>query len=137
VQRQADLAALPRSGGSLPDQLAAEAAARPKDTPTLEQVMDASQRAGVAFTTPRQLWGVKQLAIYCAAVDSADGMIVTVCEYPTAEQAARGEKEANLVQGRLPRHQSRVRRKSVLHLVPRSDTPDATVTAVLAAFESL
>jgi hypothetical protein len=133
AQRQADLDALPKSGGSLPDQLAAEAAARPKDTATLEGVMAGS---GVAFRAPRQLWGVKQLAIYCASADTNDGMIVSVCEYPTPEQAARGEKEANLVQGQLPLHQSKVHKKSVLHVVPRSDTPPETLKKVLDAFEA-
>lgn len=133
AQRQADLDALPRAAGALPDQLAAEAAARPSGTPTLESVMAAS---GVSFGPPRQIWGVKQLAIYCAGADSTDGMIVTVCEYPSEAQAGRGEKEANIIQGKLPLHQSRVHKKSVLHVVPRSDTPAESVKKVIDAFEA-
>ncbi|MFT3713605.1 MAG: hypothetical protein QM817_38600 [Archangium sp.] len=133
AQRQADLDALPKAGGSLPDQLAAEAAARPAGTPTLEKVIEVS---GVPFGAPRQLWGVKQLAIYCASADSADGMIVSVCEYPSEAQAGRGEKEANIIQSKLPLHQSRVHKKSVLHVVPRSDTPAESVKKVIDAFEA-
>jgi hypothetical protein len=136
AQRQADLDALPKTGGSLPDQLAAEAAARPKDTGTIEAIIAALAKDGVGFSAPRQAWGQKQLAIYCASADSADGVLVTVCEYPSAEQAARGEKESNIVLGKVPLHQSVVRKKSVLHVVPRSDSPPQTVTKILAAFDA-
>lgn len=136
VQRQADLAALPQTGGSLVDQLAAEAAARPKDTGTLEAVMAAVAKDGVTFGPTRQAWAQKQLALYCASADSTDGVLVTVCEYPSAEQAGRGEKESNIVQGKLPMHQSVVRKKSVLHVVPRSDAPPETVKKILAAFDA-
>lgn len=134
VQREADLSVLPQAGGSLQDQLAAEAAARTKDTPTLEGVIE--RAAGVPFAAPRQSYGRKLLAIYCASVDSLDGLIVTVCEYPTPEQAKRGEAEANLLNAKLPGHQSRVRKKSVLHVVARSDTPATSVEKVLGAFDA-
>ncbi|MFO0601438.1 MAG: hypothetical protein U0228_39420 [Myxococcaceae bacterium] len=134
---EADLAALPHAGGSLVDQLAAELAARPKGTPTLEGVLAAVAPQGVSFNAPRQVFGQKQYALYCASADSVDGLVLTVCEYPGEAQAARGEKAANVVQGQLARHQSRVRRQSVLHVVPRSDTPEDTVKKVLGAFESL
>lgn len=136
AQRQADLAALPQGGGSLSDLLAAEAAARPKDTGTLEAIIATAGKDGVAFGPTRQAWGQKQLAIYCASADSTDGVLVTVCEYPSPEQAGRGEKEANVIQGKLPLHQSVVRKKSVLHVVPRSDAPPETVKKILAAFDA-
>lgn len=133
-QREADLARLPRATGSLQDQLAAEAAARTSGTPTLEAVMSAS---GVTFNAPRQVLGQKQLATYCAAADSMSGMIVTVCEYPDPEQAARGEAEAKLVGDKLAGFQSRRLRRSVLQVVARSDTPPEQVSKVLGAFEAL
>jgi hypothetical protein len=137
AQRQADLAALPHGSGSLEDQLAAEAAARTKDTLTLEGVLQAVANDGVAFGAARQVSGQKMLAVYCATADSFQGLIVTVCEYPSADQAKRGETEANLVANQTAGHQSRVRGKSVLHLVARSDAQQEHIAKVLAAFDSL
>lgn len=136
AQLEADLAALPHAGGSLVDQLAAEASARTPGTPTLEAVITAVTAQGVTFNAPRQAFAQKQYAVYCATADSTDGLVATVCEYPGEAQALRGEKAANVVQGQLARHQSMVRGRSVMHLVPRSDTPDDTVKKVLSAFES-
>ena len=137
VHREADLAARPQAGGSLVDQLAAEAAARQPDTVSLEKVTSVLTQVGLTVGPPRQNLGNKQLAIYCASADTSDGLLLTVCEYPSDAQAERGEAEANLVQHQLAGHQSRRKKKSVLHLVPRSDTPPATVEKVLAAFLNL
>ena len=79
----------------------------------------------------------KQLALYCASADSVDGMLITVCEYPSAETAVEGEREANIMASQLAGHTSRVRKKSVLHLVRRSTTPDATVEKVFTTFDAL
>jgi hypothetical protein len=137
-QRKRDLAALPQ-GGSLPGQLQAEAAARlgDADTITFEKLKAALEKDGVMLGPTRQVVARNQLAIFCAAADSNDGLIVTVCEYPSPEQAKRGEIEANLVADKIAGHSSKVRKKSVLHLVHRSDTPDAQVAKVFAAFERL
>jgi hypothetical protein len=137
AQREADLAVLPQASGSLQDQLAAEAANRPGQTATLEALTAALTKEGVAFNAPHQAYGKKLLAIYCASVDSADGMIITVCEYPSAEHALRGQAEASSVGKLLAGWQSRVSRKSVLQLVARSDTPPEHVAKVLSTFDGL
>jgi hypothetical protein len=136
AQRTEDLAKLPQGAGSLQDQLAAEAAGRPTGTPTLE-ALTAAVKDSVSVGMPRQVLGQKMLASYCASVDSSDGMLVTICEYPSPEQAKRGETESNLLFSKLVGHQSRVNKKSVLHLVARSDTPPEHVAKVLSAFEGL
>jgi hypothetical protein len=136
-QRAADLAKLPRGGGSLQDQLAAEAAGRPKDTATLEALTTALSKEGITFNAPRQVYGQKLLAAYCAAADSTNGLIVTVCEYPDAEQAARGLTETNLLGSKISGYQSKVSKKSVLQVVARSDTPQEHVAKVLGIFEAL
>ena len=136
AQRTEDLAKLPQGSGSLQDQLAAEAAGRPTGTPTLE-ALAAAVKETVSFGVPRQVYGQKMLASYCASADSLDGMLVTICEYPSPEQAKRGETESNLLFSKLAGHQSRVSKKSVLHLVARSDTPPEHVAKVLSTFEGL
>jgi hypothetical protein len=136
VQRTEDLAQLPQGSGSLQDQLAAEAAGRPTGTPTLEALTGALKQT-ISFGALRQVYGQKMLASYCASVDSADGLLVTICEYPSPEQAKRGETESNLLFSKLAGHQSRVSKKSVLHLVARSDTPPEHVAKVLSTFDGL
>ena len=136
AQRTEDLAKLPQGSGSLQDQLAAEAAGRPAGTPTLE-ALTAAVKETVSLGAPRQVYGQKMLASYCASADSLDGMLVTICEYPSPEQAKRGETESNLLFSKLAGHQSRVSKKSVLHLVARSDTPPEHVAKVLSTFEGL
>lgn len=137
AQREADLAALPRAAGTLVDQLAAEAAARQPEAVSLEELTVVLTQVGLTVGPPRQTLANKQLAIYCASADTSDGLLISVCEYPSDEQAQRGEVEANVVQNQLAGHQSRRKKKSVLHVVARSDTPPATVDKVLAAFLNL
>ena len=135
--RQADLASLPQSAGSLQDQLNAEAGGRPTQTATLEGLIAALAKGGVTFTAPHQAYGKKLLASFCASADSTDGMIVTVCEYPSPEQAQRGQAEAKVIGALLAGWQSRVSKKSVLQLVARSDTPPEQVAKVLSTFDGL
>lgn len=136
-QREQDLAKLPRASGTLQDQLAAEAAARPPDTATLEALTASLTKEGITFNAARQGYGRKLLATYCASADSTNGMIVTICEYPSPEQAARGEAEAKVLGAQLAGFQSRVRKKSVLQVVARSDTPPEQVAKVLSIFDGL
>lgn len=137
-QRQEDLARLPSGGGSLEDQLRAEAAARTGGTATLEALIASLTNEGVGFTPPKQGFGKKLLAIFCATADTADGMmIVTVCEYPSPEQALRGQALSALVAAKVLGYQSRVSKKSVLTVVARSDAPPEQLAKVLSAFDAL
>ena len=137
MQRQEDLARLPTGGGSLDDQLLAEASARPGDTATLEALIASLTKEGVSFTAPKQGFGKKLLAVYCATADSNDGMIITVCEYPSPEQAKRGEAVAGVIGAQTSGYQSRVSKKSVLMVVARSDAPPEHVAKVLSTFDGL
>ena len=135
--RQEDLARLPQASGSMQDQLNVEAGGRPTDTVTFEALSAALAKDGITFGASKQTYGKKLLAHYCATADSTDGMIVTVCEYPSADQAARGQTEGDTINKATAGHQSRLRKKSVLHLVARSDTPPEHVAKVLSTFEGL
>ena len=137
LQRAADLALLPQAAGDFTAQQAAEALARTNDTPSLEGVIAGATKNGVRFNAPHQIYGRKLLALYCATVDSLDGAIVTVCEYPSPDQAKRGETEMKIIGSTMPGFQSAVRKKSVLQLVTRSDTPPGTIEQIRAAFDSL
>lgn len=129
-------AGLPQ-GGSLEGQLAAEAAARSNDPDTIriENVLGTLADAGVGFGAPRQVLGRNELALYCATSNGPDGELLTVCEYPSAEAAVNGERETSVLTSRVAGHISRVRKKSVLHLIKKSTTPDAAVQKIFAAFE--
>ncbi|MBL8953286.1 MAG: hypothetical protein JNK82_21080 [Myxococcaceae bacterium] len=124
---------------TLDGQLAAEAAARlnDADTITIEQLSKALEPQGVTFGPPKQSMGKKQLALYCATADGSEGLIVTVCEYPDAEAAVNGEQESRVLSAQIAGHTARVQGKSVLHLIQKSTTPQATVDKVLATFASL
>lgn len=135
--RQEDLARLPHASGSLQDQLAAEAAGRPGGTPTIEALQAALTQEGLSFGGRRQGFGQKLLASYCGSVDTLDGMIITICEYPSPEQARRGQEETNIMGKVVAGYQSRVSKKSVLQLVARSDTPPENVAKVLSTFDGL
>jgi hypothetical protein len=135
--KQEDLARLPNGSGSLADQFAAEAAARPGETATLEALIASLTKEGQSFSAPKQGLGKKLFAIYCASADSTDGMIVTVCEYPSNDQARRGEAEARVMGSAMGGYQSRVSKKSVLQLVARSDTPPEHVAKVISTFDGL
>ena len=115
----------------------AESGARLTDTVTFEALSAALAKDGITFGASKQTFGKKLLAHYCATADSTDGMIVTVCEYPSADQAGRGQIEGDTINKATAGHQSRLRKKSVLHLVARSDTPPEHVAKVLSTFEGL
>lgn len=133
-QRNRDLAVLPSVAGGIDEQLAAELAARPAGVVTLEQVMARAQQRGVRFGAPRQIIARSVRALYCSSVESADGLILTVCEYPSAEQCERGEADVKQVQQAVPNHQTRRTGQSLLQVLSRSDTKPETVAAVLEAF---
>jgi hypothetical protein len=137
-QHERDLAALPQAA-SVEGPLAAESSARLKDseTVTLEALTAALTAQGLSFGEARQLMARPQLALYCARADSTSGLDVTVCEYPSAGQAERGEKEGNAVLDKVAGHSSHRQKKSVLHLVTRSDAPATEWQKVVAAFEAL
>jgi hypothetical protein len=88
---------------------------------------------GVILTAAKQLMARPHLALYCARAQAADGLIVTICEYPNAAQALRGEIASRPTLG----ESSRVRNKSVLHWVRRSTVPDAEIATLCSAFETL
>ena len=135
-QRNRDLAALRPPIGGIPEQLQAEADSRLKDaeTVTIEQVVEASK---VPFESREQVLGRTVLALYCGMATSPDGFTMTVCEYPTLEQAARGAAQVEAVRGKVSGWQSKAKKKSVLELVVRSDAKKESVDAVLAAFDRL
>lgn len=135
-QRNQDLAALRPPIGGIPEQLQGEVDSRLKDaeTVTIEQVVEASK---VPFESRQQVLGRTVLALFCGTATSPDGFTLTVCEYPTVDQASRGAAEIAAVRGKMSGWQSKAKKKSVLEVVARSDAKKESVDAVLAAFDRL
>lgn len=134
--RAEDLSRLPQAGGSLDDQLKAEAAARTAGAPSLEGLIAALLPQGVKLTPTRQVYGRKHLATYCASAET-DGIVVIVCEYPSEDQAKRGETESNLMFNQMSGHVSKVHKNAVLHVVARSDAPVEQVSKIQGTFRTL
>ncbi len=118
------------------EQLAAEAGSRSKDPETIA-IETVVTKSGVAFDAPQQVLGRTVLAKYCASARTNDGFLITVCEFPSVEQAVRGAAEVTAVRGKLSGWQSKQRKKSTLEVVARSDAKKESVDAVLAAFDTL
>lgn len=134
--READLARLPQAGGSLDDQLKAEAAARTPGSPSLEKLIAVAMPQGVKLTATRQVFGRKHLATYCASGETT-GIVVIVCEYPDDAQAKRGEVESNVMFDQMNGHSSKVHKNAVLHVIARSDAPVEQVAKIQGAFRTL
>lgn len=135
-QRVQDLAALPQAVGGAAAQLSLEASSRTNDSETV-RIEAVIERSKVSASAPQQVMGRPTLAQYCATATSGDGFSLTVCEYPSADQATRGAAEAKLLRGAMSGWQVKTRKKSVLELVVRSDAKHESVQAVIGAFESL
>ncbi|MGV3624075.1 MAG: hypothetical protein ACO1OB_24875 [Archangium sp.] len=134
--RDGDLARLPQAGGSLDEQLKAEAAARTPGSPSLEGLIAAAMPKGVTLAPTRQVYGRKHLATYCASGETT-GIVVIVCEYPGEEQAKRGELESNVMFNQMTGHVSKVHKNAVLHIVARTDAPAEQVATIQGVFRSL
>lgn len=91
---------------------------------------------GVKLTPTRQVFGRKHLATYCATAETT-GIVVIVCEYPSEEQAKRGELESNTMYNLMTGHVSKVHRNAVLHIVARTDAPAEQVATIQGVFRSL
>ncbi len=126
-------------GGSLQGQLVAESAARLHDpeTPTLEALEAAVAPDHITFNATQQLMGTKHLALYCARAVSSNSVSVSICEYPSIDQAKRGETESNIVMNQVAGHTSIVHKKSVMHLVAPTTAPAPEVEKIKAAFNAL
>lgn len=118
------------------EQLSAESGARSRDADTIA-IETVVTKSGVAFEAPQQVLGRTVLAQYCATARSNDGLLITVCEFPSVEQAVRGAAEVTALRGKLSGWQSKQRKKSTLEVVARSDAKKESVDAVLSAFDAL
>lgn len=134
--READLSRLPQAGGSLDDQFKAEAAARMPDSPSIDRLIPPLLAKGVKLVPTRQVFGRKHLATYCATAETT-GIVVIICEYPSEEQAARGELESNLMFNLMSGHVSKQHKNAVLHVVARSDAPVEQVAMIQGTFRTL
>ena len=127
---------MPQAGGSLDDQLKAEADARTPGSPSIERLVPALLPKGVTLTPTRQVFGRKHLATYCGTAETK-GIVVIVCEYPNEAQAQRGELESNLMFDQMSGHVSKVHKNAVLHVMARSDAPVEQVAAIQGMFRTL
>lgn len=79
-------------GLGLFERLEAEKQARPAGTPNADTILAALESAGVKVKTRKQFLGSTVLAIYCTGGQTAAGVAIAVCEYASAEAAARGRE---------------------------------------------
>jgi hypothetical protein len=106
VEPTPSLAAAPTPlppGGDLMTQLAAEAAARPANTASVEQVVAALAAQGIELGSFQQSIARTHGAAYCGNVRSA-GLYVFVCEYAGPEQLAAGKRLTEAVFKGVPEH---------------------------------
>ena len=68
-----------------------EAEHRPSAQLPVERVFDALDKAGIAVGERTQYAGVTMKASYCAGGHTSDGLVVSLCEYPTHEAAIAGK----------------------------------------------
>jgi hypothetical protein len=107
------LAELP-AAANLAEQLAAEAAGRPTNTPKAEAIFEALAKAGVAPIEPRQFLGRTVYAMYCFGGTTAKASAVTVCEYLSPEAALAGVQHAKEQFASVPNRIFSVNQKTVL-----------------------
>lgn len=95
-------AALP-PGGDLMGQLAAEAAARPPNTTTVERIVEALGQQGIALGAFQQSIGRTHGAAYCANVRTPD-LYVFICEYPDLARLEAGRALTEQIFKQVPDH---------------------------------
>lgn len=78
----------------LGQRLAEEARSRPSGTPRAEAVLDAIEKSGIAIGKRQQYLAVVVGAKYCLGGNTPSRLAVSVCEYGSAEGAARGRELA-------------------------------------------
>jgi len=70
--------------------LADEKTNRPSGTPNAEAVFAALDQAGIHTKDPSQVLGRTVGAAFCENAHTADGVVVSVCEYKDADTLAKG-----------------------------------------------
>jgi len=85
----------PKDLTSLAARMRYEAAHRPEAGPHAEQVLDAIDANGLTVLQRRQYLGVAVHARYCAGGTTKDGLAISICEYATPADAARGKTYAD------------------------------------------
>ena len=131
------LAACQRSASAdarpgLSERLAREAAARPTDTPSAEQVLEALQGAGLLLGGQRQYLGESTGARYCFAAHSLRGLQLSVCEFADPASAARGR--GRVLGAHPPPGRSALLNRATMLLVQQpADNPGARAEAQVAA----
>jgi len=70
--------------------LADEKTNRPSGTPSAETVFAALDKAGIHTQDPSQVLGRMVGAAFCENAHTAEGVVVSVCEYKDADTLARG-----------------------------------------------
>ncbi len=113
---------------SIAGRLQFEVEHRPAGTIKAEAVFAALAKAGLPLTDgPRQYVGLVTGADYCVGGQTADGLGVAVCEYPSAEKAVAGKANVKMRFAQLnPVRDIVVRGATTLTLTARPDSPLAS-----------
>jgi len=114
----------PKDLTSLAARLHYEASHRPAAGPHAEQVLDAIDADGLAVVRRRQYLGLAVHASYCAGGTTRDGLAISICEYATPDDAARGKTFADRQFAAITDAQRATRGNALLTVVGAK--PDAT-----------
>jgi hypothetical protein len=130
--------ASPAPGHYLAERLAAEAAARPSGTVTVEDVVAALGAAGDPAIAERQVVASIVGARYCAILETRSGLLLSVCEFESRQAAETGVQVSRARFDRLvPGRRFELNGSTLLTITPRqggeTDDPSGSVRELFAA----
>lgn len=106
--------------------LADEKTNRPSDTPSAESVFAALDKAGIHTQDPSQVLGRTVGAAFCENAHTAQGMVVSVCEFKDADTLAKGRAYSQKTFAQALPNRSLVSNKKTLLTI---NPPDASAAA--------
>ncbi len=120
--------------------LADERAARPGGTPTAEAVFEAMKKAGVPTSGESQVLGKTLGAAFCENARTAQGTVLSVCEFKDAATLAKGmEYSTKTFAKALPNRRLFANRSTLLTVNPseNSDSAHAELKTIERTFGGL
>ena len=122
------------AGLPLVARLEREARARPTGTPSVEAVMAALERGGLALAERQQVLASTVHAAYCTIAVTPRGAALSVCEYAAEDSARRGLEYSHQVFDRLiPGRRLLLNRKTMLTMTGAGADEARTASTVFSA----
>jgi hypothetical protein len=117
----------------------AEGAHRADGSPRVDDVVAAFSSAGVPVLGLRQHLAKPFGATYCAGAEAAEGVVLSLCEYASAEAAVKGRSDSAKSLATIPNRQVMQNGTTTLTLRERERTSrsQVVVSTLRHAFENL